>query len=167
MVPSRCHGFPSSSLLTPHFRPLKDSSHILERFGLYDIVAMFAPIFLAALLSAISTVAVPHRPHQRATTLTTDVTYYQGSASTAGSCGEEAVATGNITSGTCATLYTYALSIQPLADQDCEYLLYEGSSDCGSDATTTLLPAGGLAVCVTTGVLDGGEFMHASGTLKC
>ena len=85
-------------------------------------------------------------------------------------CGAEAVVTGNITSGTCNTAYTYALSIQPLSDRECVYTLWTGSSDCGSDATQkndSILPAGGSPVCVTTGVYDGGRFIHASGMLEC
>lgn len=85
-------------------------------------------------------------------------------------CGIDAVVTGNITSGTCNTAYTYALSIQPLSDRDCTYTLWTGSSDCGSDATgesNSFLPAGGPPVCVTTGVYDGGRFIHASGKLDC
>ena len=86
-----------------------------------------------------------------------------------GTCGIP-VSSGNITSGVCNTAYTYALSVQPISDRDCVYMLWKGSSSCdGGDAeeSKTFLPAGGHPVCVTTGVYDGGEFIHASGRLDC
>jgi hypothetical protein len=131
---------------------------------------MLSPIILTTLFSVATVLARPQPlPAQSTTRYTTDVTYYQGE-STSDSCGLEAVSSGNITSGVCNTAYTYALTIQPLADRDCEYVLWEGSSTCGSEATQkskSFLPADGHPVCVTTGVLDGGKFEHASGKLRC
>ena len=131
---------------------------------------MLSSIILTALFSVATVFALPQPlPAQSTAKSTTEVTYYQGE-STSDSCGLEAVSSGNITSGVCNTAYTYAITVQPLADRDCEYVLWEGSSNCGPDATQkskSLLPAGGHPVCVTTGVLDGGKFEHASGKLRC
>ena len=132
---------------------------------------MLTTTLLNYLLSTTAALALPQRLSQRDTTIyQTNVTYYQGSAISGQYCGDVAVSSGNITSGVCNTAYTYSLSIQPLATRDCEFVLYAGSSDCGSDATgtsNTFLPAGGHQVCVTTGVLDGGAHIHASGVLNC
>ena len=130
---------------------------------------MLTSFLAAGLVSTATALALPNPLSQRATTYTTNATYYQG-ISSSDACGQTAVSTDNITSEICNTAYTYALSVQPVSNRDCVYTLWTGSSDCGSDATeksNAFLPAGGHGVCVTTGVYDGGAHIHASGMLNC
>lgn len=129
---------------------------------------MLTRTLLSTLLPAITTFARPHSARQEL--FTTNVTYYQGVTSDPNVCGFEAVASGNITAGVCNTAYTWSFIVQPLANQDCEYVLWKGTTSCGEDSDATdkyFMPAGGLPMCVTTGVYDGGEHVYASGMLDC
>ena len=133
---------------------------------------MLSHLFLASTLAA-AALALPQQIPRQEPTYTTNTTYYQGLV-TADSCGTQ-VATGSVTSGICITHYTYSLAVQPLVDRDCTYTLWKGTTDCGesegSEGTPggeeTSLQAGGDAVCITTSVLDGGQWYHASGMLQC
>jgi hypothetical protein len=130
---------------------------------------MLTGTLFSTLLAATTTLALPHFL-KREDVITTNVTYYQGSSSDPDICGLEAVSSGNITSGICNTAYTWSLTVQPLPERDCQYVLWKGTASCGDESDATekyFLPAGGHPVCVTTGVYDGGNHVHASGMLDC
>lgn len=111
--------------------------------------------------------------------------------------GSIAVSHGNITTNVCHQAFTYAISVQALPHRDCKYTLYSntanctrsntGSSDGDSDSDSpafgsypegftstgdsnesrTPMPKGSGAVCVVTGVYDGGAHTYASGKWTC
>lgn len=99
----------------------------------------------------------------------TAVTWYQGQLEmSSSSCGPEAVSTGILVLNKCTTLHTVGLGISQIQDKECSFKLWTSTSDCSGDVWTEKdVPSGNATTCISDGVLDGGEFQHASGIWSC
>lgn len=132
---------------------------------------MYFSTLLPAALCAVSVSAALSPPvlHQQNMVDRAEVQLHSSSDSEAGPCGEKATETTFVNTGACYPLGSYAVSVQPLEDRDCEYHLFTGSSDCdaeGSILSKTALLAGGEASCVETGI-DDAENDESSAMLVC
>lgn len=87
---------------------------------------------------------LPYHPSSLTNTAppTINVTYHQGLISTndssspsrEGQCDGMLMAHGNLTSGYCVGLKTYAISIERTPGVECAFRLFRGSAACGDDA---------------------------------
>ncbi|KAK4554915.1 hypothetical protein LTR86_008063 [Recurvomyces mirabilis] len=134
---------------------------------------MFSVPNLLATLATASALALPSlpatsTPSRDQTNLTTQATYYQGGTPSA-ACGF-AVSSGTLIPDTCHQALVYGIGVQQLEDRECTYTIYQGSKNCGDDATSVTnvtVPMGTDSTCVDAGVYDGGNFVHVSGVWSC
>jgi len=126
------------------------------------------PILATASAFALPAVSPASTASQDQTNLTTQATYYQGGSPSA-ACGF-AVSSGTLVPHTCYQALVYGIGVQQLEDHECTYKIYQGSKNCGDDATgvtNVTLPMGKDSTCVDAGVYDGGIFVHVSGMWSC
>ncbi|KAK3674667.1 hypothetical protein LTR78_005389 [Recurvomyces mirabilis] len=127
---------------------------------------MFFVQTLLATLATASALAPPSLPPTSITSLdqtnlTTQATYYQGGAPSA-ACGLP-VSSGVLVPNTCHQALVYGIGVQQLEDYKCTYTIYQGSKNCGDDATgvtNVTVPKGMDSTCVDAGVYDGGNLVH-------